>query len=196
MVSLAHRSRAPRSSPPRLFIALAVLIIVGSAVGAYVYSRTRGAVVTYNLQTVTYCSPGHVAQLMDIYSPTTESGASMPVVEMVHGGGWTGGDRGPLDAIDPVPEVPAAMRGLLAAGFVVTSIEYRLAPHYRFPASIVDVKCSIRYLRAHAAQYNIDPQRIGLMGSSAGGHLVSLAGLAGPSAGWDHGEYADQSSAV
>ncbi len=151
----------------------------------------------YKLQTVTYCSPDNIPQLMDIYTPAdASSNASMPLVEMVHGGGWTSGSKANINVISPAPEVPTAMLGLLADGFVVTSIDYRLAPQYKFPDNIEDVKCSIRYLRAHAAQYHIDPNRIGLMGSSAGGHLVSLAGLAGPSAGWDVGEYTDQSSAV
>lgn len=151
----------------------------------------------FALQTVTYCSPNNIPQLMDIYTPATASrNASMPLVEMVHGGGWTVGLRGGLNSIGPVPEVPTAMLGLLADGFVVTSIDYRLAPKYKFPDNIEDVKCSIRYLRAHAAQYHIDPNRIGLMGASAGGHLVSLAGLANQEAGWDVGEYTDWSSTV
>lgn len=151
----------------------------------------------YKLQTVTYCSPDNIPQLMDIYTPAdASSNASMPLVEMVHGGGWTAGSKANINVISPAPEVPTAMLGLLADGFVVTSIDYRLAPQYKFPDNIEDVKCSIRYLRAHATQYHIDPNHIGLMGSSAGGHLVSLAGLAGPSAGWDIGEYTDQSSAV
>ncbi len=150
----------------------------------------------YMLQTVTYCSPNQIAQQMDIYTPTGHSSRLRPVVEMVHGGGWTGDSKGTIHTIQPVPEVPNALLGLLAHGFVVTSINYRLAPQYKFPDNIEDVKCSIRYLRAHAVQYNIDPRRIGLIGSSAGGHLVSLAGLAGQSAGWDVGEYTNQSSAV
>jgi acetyl esterase/lipase len=61
---------------------------------------------------------------------------------------------------------------------------------------IQDVKCAVRYLRAHAAEYNLDPQRIGALGASAGGHLVALLGTSDASAGWDVGEYLDQSSRV
>ena len=156
------------------------------------------SVAGYRLQTVTYCSPNNIPQLMDIYSPTASSNAPMPLVEMVHGGGWTGGSKGDgdLKSIHPVPEVPTALLGLLADGFVVTSIDYRLAPRYKFPANIEDVKCSIRYLRAHAAQYHVNPNRIGLIGASAGGHLVSLAGLARSWVGWDVGEYTGWSSEV
>lgn len=152
---------------------------------------------SYQLRTVTYCSPNNIPQLMDIYTPDWSATSSpMPLVEMVHGGGWTSGSKGTINTIQPIPEVPTTMLGLLAHGFVVTSINYRLASRYKFPANIEDVKCSIRYLRAHAAQYHINPDRIGLMGSSAGGQLVSLAGLAGSHAGWDVGQYTDQSSAV
>jgi acetyl esterase/lipase len=179
-----------------LLLVLVLAIIVGVVVYKHFQSDTPFSG-SYNLQTVTYCSPNQNPQLMDIYTPkNVQQNTLMPVVEMVHGGGWTGGSRGPLNSIQPVPEIPDIMLGLLKQGFMVTSIDYRLAPKYPFPANIEDVKCSIRYLRAHASEYDIDSHHIGLMGSSSGGHLVSLAGLAGPSAGWDVGEYTDQSSVV
>ncbi|HCI81291.1 MAG TPA: esterase [Ktedonobacter sp.] len=181
---------------------LVVVLILGIVVKLFFFQYIQpphsasASTTSYSLRTVTYCSPGNDPQLMDIYTPSSSKNTAMPLVEMVHGGGWTGGVRGGLDSIGPLPEVPAAMLGLLAAGFVVTSIDYRLAPQFKFPDNIEDVKCSIRYLRANANQYHIDPNRIGLMGASAGGHLVSLAGLAGQDAGWDIGEYTDQSSSV
>ena len=76
------------------------------------------------------------------------------------------------------------------------SINYRLAPEFKFPAQIQDVKCAIRSIRAHAATYGIDPNRIGALGGSAGGHLVALLGTSDASAGFDVGEYAEQSSRV
>jgi acetyl esterase/lipase len=78
----------------------------------------------------------------------------------------------------------------------MAAINYRLAPKYTFPAPIEDVKCAVRHLRAHAAQYNIDPERIGALGGSAGGHLVALLGVTDKEAGWDVGENSDQSSRV
>jgi acetyl esterase/lipase len=62
----------------------------------------------------------------------------------------------------------------------VASVEYRLLPKYRWPAQIEDVKCAVRYLRAHAKELNIDPSEIGAIGDSAGGHLVLLLGLMDP----------------
>lgn len=160
-------------------------------------SRANSNTPGYRLQTVTYCSPDNFPLQMRIYTPTNvSSNTRMPLVEMVHGGGWTTGADAPITIAQPAPLIPTTLLGLLAHGFVVSSIEYRLAPQFKFPANIEDVKCSIRYLRAHAAQYHINPDRIGLIGPSAGGHLVSLAGLAGADAGWDVGEYTDQSSAV
>ena len=133
-------------------------------------------------QGVIYCTLEGHALLMDIYYPA--SGGPWIGLIFVHGGGWTEGDKAPL------PVNPSA------AGYLVASINYRMYPAYHFPAMIEDVKCAIRYLRAHAAEYNLDPDHIALTGHSAGGHLAALAGLAGESAGWDTGPYQEQSSRV
>jgi acetyl esterase/lipase len=131
---------------------------------------------------VTYCTINAEDLGMDIHYPV--SPGPWPVLLFVHGGGWSEGDKADVDA-SPT-----------AAGFLVASINYRMYPDQRFPAMIEDVKCAIRFLRAHASQYNLDPQRIGLIGHSAGGHLVALAGLADASAGWDVGQYLEESSRV
>jgi acetyl esterase/lipase len=123
-----------------------------------------------------------LALLMDVYYPA--SGGPWPGLVFVHGGGWMEGDKAPL-AIIPTD-----------AGFLVFSINYRMYPAYRFPAMIEDVKSAIRYLRANAASFNLDPDRIALIGHSAGAHLVALAGLADENAGWDVGPYLDHSSRV
>lgn len=87
-------------------------------------------------------------------------------------------------------------RDMTEQGYVVVSLNYRLYPAARYPAMIEDVKCAIRALRAQAAEYNLDPDRIGAIGASAGGHLVALVGTSDASAGMDVGEYLDQSSRV
>jgi acetyl esterase/lipase len=134
---------------------------------------------------VTYCTPNDVPQKMDIYYPS--SGEPWPVLLYVHGGGWSEGDKAE----------GVGWRGMTERGFLVISVNYRLAAYgSKFPAMIEDVKCAVRYLRAHAPQYNLDENHIGAVGASAGGHLVDLLGLADESAGWDTGEYADQSSRV
>jgi acetyl esterase/lipase len=122
---------------------------------------------------------------MDIYFP--DSGGSWPVLMYVHGGSWMHGYKS---------EAALFARGVTAHGYLVVSINYRLYPPATFPAMIEDVKCAVRSLRANAAQYNLDPNRIGAMGASAGGHLVALLGTTAADSGWDVGEYLDQSSRV
>ena len=94
------------------------------------------------------------------------------------------------------PMMSLFAKGMTAQGYLVASVNYRLYPDAQFPAMIQDVKCAVRFLRAHAAEYNLDPNRVGAVGVSAGGHLVSLLGTTDASAGWDVGEYLDQSSRV
>ncbi len=137
---------------------------------------------------ITYCTAGGVALKLDVYYPPSTGGPA-PGVVYVHGGGWTSGDK----------TEGASMRALVdlsARGFLVFSVDYRLAPRYPFPAQIQDVKCAVRYLRANAARYGLDPDHLAAWGNSAGGHLVSLLGTAGPEAGWDAGPYRYQSSRV
>jgi acetyl esterase/lipase len=137
------------------------------------------------LTNVAYCKTDDASQKMDIYFP--DSGGPWPVLVYVHGGSWMRGDKS---------EALMFAGGMTAQGYLVASINYRLYPPARFPAMIEDVKCAVRSLRAHASEYNVDPDRIGAMGVSAGGHLVSLLGTSDQSAGWDVGEYLDQSSRV
>jgi alpha-L-fucosidase 2 len=101
-----------------------------------------------------------------------EGAGPFPAVILVHGGGWTGGDKsgGPKKAFIAPMQAP-----LERAGFAWFSINYRLAPKSPFPACVEDVETAIRWVKAHAAEYRIDPKRIALSGESAGGHLVALA---------------------
>jgi acetyl esterase/lipase len=122
---------------------------------------------------------------MDLYFPS--AGGPWPVVAYVHGGGWRYGDKS---------EAGLLAAGMTARGYLVASINYRLYPAGKFPDMIEDVKCAIRSLRANAGPYHLDPARIAAVGVSAGGHLAALLGTADESAGWDVGEYLDQSSRV
>lgn len=134
------------------------------------------------LRDLVYARPGGVPLAMDLHFP--KSRGPWPWVVAVHGGGWSEGDKAGFDL------------GLARRGFLVATINYRMAPAHRFPAMIEDVKSAIRYLRAHSGELDLDPERAGLVGHSAGGHLVALAALAGPEAGWDVGDNLEQSSAV
>ncbi|MCX7839304.1 MAG: alpha/beta hydrolase fold domain-containing protein [Anaerolineae bacterium] len=138
---------------------------------------------------VTYCTPEGIAQKMNLFYPKSLSDKPMPIAVYVHGGGWTSGDKGSGAG-------SADMQELLARGYIVASLDYRLAPQSKWPSQITDVKCAIRHLRAHAAMYHLDPNRIGVWGGSAGGHLVAMLGTTDARAGFDVGEYLDQSSRV
>jgi acetyl esterase/lipase len=114
-----------------------------------------------------YVEGAHERQRLDLYLPETARGL-LPVVVWVHGGAWRGGSK------DRCP----AQR-LVARGYAVASINYRLSQHAAFPAQIEDCKAAVRWLRAHSQQYGLDPRRLGVWGASAGGHLVALLGTAG-----------------
>ncbi|WP_243793736.1 alpha/beta hydrolase [Saccharopolyspora gloriosae] len=106
--------------------------------------------------------------LMDLVVP--EGAGPFPAIVWLHGGGWFTGDR---------TLAPDLGRYFAARGFVMATIEYRLSGEALFPAQLFDVRAAIRYLRRHATDFDIDPGAVGLWGSSAGGHLATLAGLLG-----------------
>lgn len=125
---------------------------------------------------------------MDLYRPE-KAATPHPAVVYIHGGGWTSGDKSDGTGL-------LFREELTRRGYIFASINYRLAPKYSFPAPIEDAKCAVRYLRANAAQFNLDPERIGVLGGSAGGQLAALLGAADEEKGWDVGEFPDQSSQV
>ena len=131
-----------------------------------------------------YVSNGDPLQKLDLYLPKTP-GERRPLVVFIHGGAWRAGSK---------DNNPAAF--LIKSGYVAASISYRLTPKAIFPAQIEDCKSAIRWLRAHAAEYGIDPQHIGVWGASAGGHLVAMLGVTGQTKDFDAGENLDQSSRV
>ena len=91
--------------------------------------------------------------------------------------------------------LPEMMR-FARAGYVVASIEYRTSNEAIFPAQLIDVKSAVRFLRAHAKEFCVDPDRIYAMGESAGGTMASLLGVTGEQKEFDQGDHLDQSSAV
>lgn len=131
---------------------------------------------------------GERALKLHLLKPKSPPKDPLPAVIFVYGGGWKAGNR--EAGIRPLAR-------LVGKGYVGASIEYRLSQEAKFPAQIEDCKCAIRFLRAKAKEYGIDPDRIGVWGPSAGGHLAALLGTSGGvkelegSGGW-----ADQSSRV
>jgi acetyl esterase/lipase len=148
------------------------------------------------MTTLEYCHPGGDPLAMDLSEPVATIARPVPIVIYIHGGEGTIGDR-QLSSLGADDLYFAQLRSaLLAHGFAVGSIDYRLAPLGTMVEQVMDAKCAIRFLRAHAAELGIDPQRIGVYGVSEGGYLSAMLGLTEPDAGFDQGQYLDQSSSV
>lgn len=125
---------------------------------------------------------------MDIIMPKAWEGHTpCPCVVWICGGAYMMVDRSVW-----MPE----MMQIARAGYVVASIEYRTSNETQFPAQLMDVKAAVRYLRAHAQQYCIDPERIYAMGESAGGTMACLLGVTGGHPEYEQGDYLEQSSHV
>lgn len=101
----------------------------------------------------------------DVYLPSGKG--PFPGMLVVHGGAWTIGSRAQLAAV---------AQAFAENGYTAVAISYRLAPQYKFPAQIYDCEAAVRWMRAHASELKLDPDRIGGFGYSAGGHLVALLG--------------------
>ena len=130
------------------------------------------------------------AQKLDLYLPAGNDDTLRPALVVVHGGGWRSGDkqRGQWRSI------PARYA---SEGYVAISVNYRLTGEAPWPAQVEDVKAAVRWLRGHAIEYRVDPERIGAYGNSAGAHLVSLLGLVKAADGLEgNGPHQEQSSLV
>lgn len=138
-----------------------------------------------------YAGNTNPRQMVDLYLPKNRTATTpLPVVVFIHGGGWIGGDR---------KSAAGALVGLMLNGnYAGVTVGYRMSNEAKWPAQIFDCKAAIRWIRGNAAKYNLDPNRIAVWGSSAGGHLVSLLGTtAGVSElEGNLGPYTDQSSKV
>ena len=136
---------------------------------------------------ISYVPDGDSSQRLDLYLPEKASDKPLPLLVWVHGGGWLGGSKS---------ENPGA--ALTASGeYASASVEYRFSNKALFPAQIQDCQAAIRFLRAKAKKYNLDPDHIGAWGGSAGGHLVALLGTAGGADAFPKvGENRDQSDRV
>jgi acetyl esterase/lipase len=116
---------------------------------------------------VTYATVGDTKLQLDLYSPKGLD-HPVPAIVVIHGGGWMAGKR---------QDMASLAERLAEHGFVAATISYRFAPKHRFPAQIEDAKAAVRYLRANAKELNIDPNKIGATGGSAGGHMAMMLGL-------------------
>lgn len=169
------------------FAVLLTLLVAGEST-----CRAQGEVVTE--ENVTYGKGGDVDLQLDIARPKDGDGP-FPAILFIHGGGWRGGSR---------QGYKAAIADSAKHGYVAATVSYRLTQpdpagkaRFPFPAQVHDVKCAVRWLRANAAKYKVDPDRIGATGGSAGGHLSLMLGLTDESAGLEgEGGNKDVSSRV
>jgi acetyl esterase/lipase len=151
-------------------VVVALVLAVGSGLAAPAAGQLQP---THSDLVYATIGPGQLR--LDLYLPAGAEGAT-PCVIWIHGGGWAGGSK------YPIPGWCATL--VTQHGFAVASVDYRLTTQAAqfggapviFPAQIHDVKGAVRWLRAHAATYNLDPLRFGSAGSSAGGHLSALLG--------------------
>lgn len=115
---------------------------------------------------IEYGCVGERALTLDLYRPK-QIGSPVPALVFIHGGGWEGGKKNDYRLY--------CMR-FAKHGYVVATISYRLSPEAPFPAAVNDAKCAVRWLRAHAKEYGADPDKIAVLGGSAGGHLSMMVG--------------------
>jgi acetyl esterase/lipase len=139
------------------FLTLSLFLLLATAASA-------GTFTTY--EALEFASPNATPLLMDLRVP--DGPGPHPVILYLHSGAWIMGDR------FGGPAIRQASRG-----YAVASIEYRLAPQNIWPAQIEDPKAAVRWLRANAARFRLDPNRIGVFGTSSGGHLAAVLGTSG-----------------
>lgn len=116
---------------------------------------------------VVYSTPAGESLAMNIARPKVQNDL-LPAVICIHGGGFRAGKRESYDAL---------CVKLAEQGFVAATVTYRLAPKHPFPAAVHDCKAAVRWLRANAGKYQVDPNKIGVTGGSAGGHLAQFLGV-------------------
>ena len=163
----------------RSILLLLVLALAPSALSAEVVFE----------EGVEYANPDDQHLKLNLARPkdVPSANASLPAIVCIHGGGFRAGNRTGWDA---------RCRKFAEQGYVAVTVEYRLAPKYQFPAAVNDVKAAVRWLRTNADKYHVDPNRIGAVGDSAGGHLAQFLGVTGDVAAFEGDQNPGPSSRV
>ena len=140
---------------------------------------------------IPYADTPNAAQRLDLYLPTKRAGATpLPVIVFIHGGAWQGGNKaGGRGSVLPY---------VISGQYAAASVEYRLSQEAKWPAQIEDCKAAIRWIKANAKANGLDPEKIAVWGTSAGGHLVAMLGVSGGIKELEGtlGKHLDQSSRV
>jgi acetyl esterase/lipase len=138
---------------------------------AYPFIRIAGSAPPPSVRAlagITYVRRGEHALQLDLYLPAHPKPVTVPGIVFVHGGGWRAGVRANF--------APMAIR-MAERGYAAATISYRLSPEAPYPAAVQDARAAVRWMRAHAGEYGIDPARIAVGGGSAGGQIAALAGV-------------------
>lgn len=159
---------------------LATSLLILSAIVAPARAADETKVTTEN--DITYAKANDTELKLDIARPA-EGDGPFPAVFVIHGGGWAAGNK---------KDMRPALSEFARHGYVAISPQYRFAPKDTFPAQVHDVKAAVRWIKSHAKDYKVDPNHIGAVGFSAGGHLAMMLGLTSAADGLE-GEAADGS---
>jgi acetyl esterase/lipase len=172
---------------PRISIVVTALVASVVLPGQHVGAQDKildGVVFEKNIE---YSNPDGQHLQLNMAKPSKGQGP-FPAIVCIHGGGFRAGSREGFNRL---------CQNLAQHGYVAVTVSYRLAPKYQFPAAVHDVKAAVRWMRANADRYNIDPNRIGTTGGSAGGHLAQFLAVTSDVGNFEgDGGNADYSSSV
>jgi acetyl esterase/lipase len=169
-----------------IYVSLALTVLVLTAALCQGFAQPAARLLpegTTFHRDLAYVPNGHQRQKLDLYLP--KEGTNLSLIIHIHGGAFKMGSKG--------QDVP---RDYLTQGYAIASINYRLSQHAKFPAQIEDCKAAVRWLRAHAREYRLEPSHFAAWGPSAGGHLAAMLGTTGDTREFDVGANLDQSSRV
>ena len=153
------------SPAKRLLTGLLIVLTMSSILRAQAPAQVPDTVIVE--KGIEYANPDDQHLQLNLARPKTGDGP-FPAIVCIHGGGFRAGKRESYDGL---------IVRLAEQGYVAITVTYRLAPKYQFPAAVHDTKAAVRWVRANAAKYKIDPSRIGTTGGSAGGHLAQFLGV-------------------
>ena len=153
------------SPAKRLLTGLLIVLAMTSSLRAQAPAQVPDTVIVE--KGIEYANPDDQHLQLNLARPKTGDGP-FPAIVCIHGGGFRAGKRESYDGL---------IVRLAEQGYVAITVTYRLAPKYQFPAAVHDTKAAVRWVRANAAKYKIDPSRIGTTGGSAGGHLAQFLGV-------------------
>jgi acetyl esterase len=152
----------------RVFTVLCLVLVLPATTAASQERRDKDVATKATETDVEFAAPDGVRLLLDLYLPVAEG--PHPAAVVIHGGRWANGDKG---------DVAGISTALAGVGFAAFAVNYRLMGQAPYPAQLEDVQAAVRWIRDHAAEYDVDPGLVVAFGASAGGHLAALLATVG-----------------